>query len=318
MLSSLLLLSLTARAECPPLEPKLDDAQRDTLSFFLSDAQASLASAETSFGCASVEPAVLARYWLIQAMIWHLQEQEGRADAALAAAKVADGNTFVSDLGDELRALWESAEVPVAETVRVRVRGMKKSDGLRVDTREMPEVVVVPGLHLVQVVRDGTVVFGRVADVPAAGMELVLAEGPEPETPAVTGSIALPAVAGPLQMKGSRVLDGAGSKVSFNDAVLPLSIVSAGGVDSWAERRRNGRLQRVALGTTAVGGWVTYLFSWDLLVGENLPPGRAAGLAAGGLAVAGTGLVWESVLLAKRRANRKRTVELANLALGAP
>ncbi|MCB9679650.1 MAG: hypothetical protein H6737_31375 [Alphaproteobacteria bacterium] len=318
--TSLLILVGLAHAEepCPPLDPLLNDAQRDALSFFLADAQATLTAADRSFGCAEVSPPSLARYWQIQAMIWHLQEREGDAERAMGAAKLADGEVFDDELGAEVRGLWEAAGVPVGETVRVRLRGTRRGDVLKVDTRQMPEAVVVPGFHLVQVVRDGAVVFGSVADVPAGGLDLVVsADAPAP-APASSTAFALPGVTAPLTSKGARVLDATGARVSFGQAVLPASLLAEGGFESWSQRRRNARLQGVAIGTTAFGTWVSYLYAWDLSVGKNLPSSRSSALLGTGVAIAGSGLVWEAILLAKRRASRRRTVDLANRALVQP
>ena len=319
MLSSFLPLSIAhAEESCPAVEPALQTAEKDALSFFLADAQNALTEAADGFGCRVVEPALLARYWLAQAMVWHLQEREDEAQAALGAAKVAEGSVFTEDLGDELRGLWEAAPIPRAETVRVKIRGLARGDGVRIDTIDMPEPVVVPGFHLIQVVRDGEVVFGRVAEVPPSGLEMVMDVRAPTPAPKADVPMNLPAVAGPLTVQGGSVRDAQGSPLDYHLDVVPLSMVASGGPPHWSTRRRNGRLQAVALGTAAVGTWTTYLFTWDLAVGQNLPSGQAAGLAGTGLAIAGTGLVWEAVLLAKRRKHRKRTVELANTTLGAP
>ncbi len=313
--------------DCPPVAPLLMDAERDTVSFYLADAQAALVQAGERFGCQSVTPRELARYWQAQAMIWYLQDRAVDSDRALIAGKRADPDHYNTDFGEELQARWEQTEIPMLavdeKPVDLKLRGARRSDAVLVDTRPTTERSVDPGLHLVQIERDGAVVYGKVVDATGGSLELSVragaAVGPAVVGPSAGPSAGVPGLSdlsAPLSLTATRVKDADGGRVTFHKAVVPLSMTVAGGVDLYAQRRRNARLQGLAIGTAGVGTWVSYLFAWDLSVGENLDDGAAGAGLLTGLSIVGTGLVWEGVLLAKRRANRKRTVAAANRALG--
>jgi hypothetical protein len=313
---------------CPSVEPLLMDAEKDTVSFYLAGAQTALVEAERRFGCQSVTPRTLARYWQAQAMIWYLQDRTIDSDRALIAGKRADPDFFNTDFGEELQARWEQTDIPMLavdeKPVEIKLRGDRRGDRLRVDTRLVEDREVDPGLHLVQLERDGAVVYGKVVDATSGTtVELSVRDdafgAPTVPLPPTGGTPQVPGLTGlsaPLSLKSTGVADAEGGRVPFHTTVVPLSMVAPGGVDLYAQRRRNARLQGVAVGLTGVGAWASYLFLWDLGVGDNLDDGVARLGLLNGVAMVSTGVVWESILLAKRRSNRKRTVAVANQALG--
>lgn len=301
-----------AQETCPDALAAIGSAERDAVSFFLADAQTSLTEAAAGFACARVEKPVLARYWLAQGMVWHLQERdEAVVMSVLAAARRVAPDVFTESLGDELRVLWTVAETDDATPVEVRLRGLKRGDRVLVDGNLNETSLVTVGPHLIQVIRGNQVVYGRLADVPVEGIRLVVEAGTGGPAAAPVG---LPELGAPLEWKGG-VRDSAGERLSFHEAVVPWSLTLDEGRTLYQRRRRNGRLQGVALATTAVGGWVSYLYAWDLSVGKNQPPATARALLGTGLVLATGGLVWEGTLLARRRGIRKATMGVANQAL---
>ena len=329
MLGVLFAAPTLAAEDCPPVAPLLMDAERDTIAFYLSDAQAALAEAGERFGCQAVTPRELARYWQAQAMIWYLQDRVVDSDRALIAGKRADPDFYNTDFGDDLQARWDQTDIPMLavdeKPVELKLRGDRRGDVLLVDTRENGARAVDPGLHLVQLKRGEDVVYGKGVDANAGASLELSVRGGAAETPAVVGPSpsgpvqvpGLTGISGPLSLKLAGVADKDGERVRFHQAVVPLSMTVPGGIDLYAQRRRNARLQGVALGAAGVGTWMSYLFAWDLSVGDNLEDGAAGLGLLTGLGLVGTGVVWEGVLLGKRRANRKRTIAAANQALGA-
>ncbi|MCA9566531.1 MAG: hypothetical protein KC656_01770 [Myxococcales bacterium] len=321
MLSSvaLALLALvgTARAECRPVEPDIRRAEEDAVAYFVADAEASLEFAATGMACSTIDRATLVRFWLAKAMVWQLAGDD-RATRALAAAKALDDTQFTDALGEELRKAWAATDpASLAPALELRIRGLKRGDQVLVDTEPVDPPTLPPGLHLVQVVRDGTVVMGRVVtaeedsrlsiaiESTGTASTSVVAEGP-----ALDYTLPLP-----LELRGASVRDAEGRRLDFHTEVLPASLILEPGRDAWSARRTNTRHQGLAVGLGVLAGYASYLAGYKMISDSGASAGWTAG-ALGAGALTATGATWELLLARKRRMLKATTVETANAVLG--
>lgn len=310
MLSSLLF-SL-AFADCPDPEPLIRNAEDDAVAYFLTDAEAALASAADSFACSTPSPTVVARFFLARAMIWSLQEDE-REIEALHRAKQLAPTYYTESLGAEMKARWEAVEVEeIAPTIPIEIRGRKRADVLVIDGSEVTSdpPATTPGLHLVQLQRKEEVVYGRVVEATAgATLELSLARV-TPTEPTATPSGFEPHVALPIAFPGLKSADG--TKVAMVRDVVVLASMSEQGRQLAQRRRRNTAYQAIALGSLTTGPYLAYHGIWDLSVGRHRDPQNNTFLVANGVAMTVGGAVWELALKAHRRKLKRRLVEEAN------
>lgn len=319
MLTSLLLLLSSAWADCPGAELAVRRAEEDALSYFLADANLGLDEAARAFGCQPVERSLLVRYWLAKGLVWQLQGDE-RATVALATARALDPDQFTDDFGDELRALWaDTAPAPTSPALPIRMRGLAKDDEVLVDLQPVDPVTSPPGLHLVQVRRAGTIVFGRIIVAePDSSLTLSLAEvpvsaGPTPETSGTGLDYAVPL---PLELRGARVFDANGERLDFSRTVLPAATLATRGRDLLARRRRNLGLQGLAVSCAAGAAYGTYLAGYRTLTSDEEGAWGTAAMAGGLATLASVG--WEMVLLRRRAHNRRDLVDQAGRGLGGP
>ncbi len=311
MLISLLLGVVGARAACPSVELHLERAQEDTLAYFLADAEASMEQAVAGMGCSTIDRATLVRFWLVRATLWSFSE-DPRAEEALAAAKALDPEFFIDDLGPELRAAWERTDpAPLAPSTPIQIRGLRKGDAVWVDLEEVDPPTSPPGLHLVQVLRNGTPIGARVVRADPEDVVQINLLGPGGSKVGDHGGRLDYTLAVPLELRGRKVVDGAGETLDYRLDVLPAVLLVEEGRSVWLRRRRAGRRQWVAAGLTALCGYGTYLAGYRLTTGGD--PGVA--ILAGGLGVAtSVAFTWEIRLARERRLLKRRAVELAEAA----
>jgi len=174
MLQSIALLFLftSARAvepACPDPLAELGSAENDIVSFFLSDAETSLAEAVDAFGCSRLATAEdVARLLLAKGMILRFQEDLAGAERAFASARAVSPETYNEDYGDEVKAVWASSPSLDGKPALVAIRNLGAVERLWLDgTESAAPLKVAPGLHLLQA---GAEVprFARLLDVAAA------------------------------------------------------------------------------------------------------------------------------------------------------
>lgn len=313
MVSSLLWLFGAAWADCPSPDAAIARAEEDALAYFVADADAALHEASSAFGCASTSTETLTRYWLAKAMVWELMGDD-RSSRALAAAKALEPEQFTEELGADLEAKWKAIDpASVAPAVDVRIRGLARNDVVLVDTRPVDPPRLPLGLHLVQVVRGEEVLLGRILEATADNdVSLSLKESP-PSGPSAPLNLQL-SFQGPLSLD-RHVLAADGKKLDFQLDVLPVAMLTNGGREAYTSRRRNTRLQAVAVGLGVLGGYTAYVAGHKTLTDadDNVEWGLAT-LTTG--AVSLTGITWELVLRNKRRALKRQAVDSANTVLG--
>lgn len=301
-----------AEAACPEIDATLRSAESDVVSYFLADAQKALDEAVVGMGCGAVNSRQLARYWQTQGMVW-MFEDDPRVDGAFAASRRDDADYFLADFGEDARARWEAARLPVGDGAPLVLKGMGPSETVWVDGRLLDGSAPL-GLHVVQV-GDATPRFAAV--VPVEGVEPVMVVVPRLDStgspvPVPVGPVeapVLPTFASPLTATGRRVVDANGRAMNWRRDVKPLAMRHGVGADALVKMRAN-TLRQVGSGALTAGGlYGTYLFGWELLRGKSREPGTmTTGLMISGL----TGLVGALGFM-KQRSDRKELREQVRL-----
>lgn len=131
------------------------------------EARATTDRAETAFGCTgSAEGTLLARLWLAEGAMAHVEGDAGSRDQAFASAlRIAPGQ-WTEAFGDELKALWQAAAGLPRATGTLQVEGLAEGQAAFVDGQP----VTVPaelesGLYLVQA-DGGPPLFTRIVLLP--------------------------------------------------------------------------------------------------------------------------------------------------------
>jgi hypothetical protein len=309
-----LLLSV-ARAQCPDAGPSLDAAERDVVSFFLVEAEAALATAAEGFGCAASDPATFARYWRLQAMIWHLQENP-RRDRALSAARRDAPDTWDEALGTELRGLWEVTDPVRGGVVALNVRGTRRGDVVLLDGLVLQGQEAAEGLHVLQVRRGEQIVFARVVDLLGPdGLEIAVTAG-GPSVEALSWTAPWP---GPPTWTALSIRDASGQRLRLGRDIVPVALQTEAGRELWPKYRRNARLQRWAVGSAVLGFYGSYLYTAEFTRGgSNIGRTAARNGVTFSLLALGTALTWEGVLVTKRARLRRGMLEAASTLAESP
>lgn len=311
MAGSLLIAWLAAAWACEDVEQQLGWATEGLIEADADEARSALDLAESGLGCGAVaSPATLARFFLLDGATAALGGDRAATQDAFAAARRIDASVWVDALGARLREQHQAA-TGSGETGRVDVEAVGwevRWDGV---VATFPADVPA-GLHVVQVVGDGEVAFGRVVWL-EPGEELVVSSGLPPKQAAAPQDV----VEVPARPSGGEpgpvaLAFGVGVQGAFGDA---LSGERAGGeavtepgtkltvpIDVGVVVTAGPLFVRPALGIAPlVGG--KFLYATDdgagasglALLGE-LAVGAAAGsVEAGGL----VGVAWPGRIAAR-------------------
>ena len=161
---------------CADPAAQLQSAERDAVSFFLNDAQLQVAATLDALGCsAPADPALLARLWQTQALIWMFQEADAKAARGWYAARRTHPETWNPDFGDEARAAYEASTPDAGIDAPLRLRGVGEDDWVSLDGVASRPERIAPGLHILQVGTGDTARYAVVLDVGAGGEEVVVA-----------------------------------------------------------------------------------------------------------------------------------------------
>lgn len=175
MAGPLLIAWLAAAWACEDVEQQLGWATEGLIEADAAEARSALDLAEAGLGCGPVASrATLARFFLLDGAIAALEGDAEGTTAAFAAARRIDASVWVDALGSRLKA-QHAAATGTGETGVVDV----EAPGWEAHWDGVPGVFpadVPAGLHVVQVVGDDGVAFGRVVWV-APGESLVVSSG---------------------------------------------------------------------------------------------------------------------------------------------
>ncbi len=240
-------------------------AEQAVFELRVDDARATLGRIEEAFGCAVVDPEVLARFFDVEgALLVHAGDRDG-ATLRFAAARAIVHDGLDPMYGSKVRAVSDAtARAPIESEIDLSPRPAEDDD-VRVDTAlvSLP-VSVTSGLHLVQVGPPGTVAFGELvlvepggrlvvsthrlsapaADLPAPLPAPGAPSSPSPEPGRRGPSVGLLVTSGALAALGGV---SAGLALREQDGAIP-SATSVDAVDAAWTRQR-------AFGWTAYGLW---------------------------------------------------------------
>ena len=301
-----------ASAACPDIDASLGSAEQDVVAYFLADAQTALDQAVEGFGCAAGTARQRARYWQTQAVVWSFEgdgrAESGLAaakredpdwffedfgedlrtqwqDAILPSGPAVslvvkgkspaervwvDGTPVEDAVGPGLHLLQVGVEVPrvarvfpaVEGRITIAVPAASADVGISPEPTPLavPAPVVVPG----PVVAPAPEVVAAPEVVP----EPVVA--PQPADPAPDRLAARFAV--PLGGVGRRTVDANGRVLTWKGDVIALAEQRADGLRAIRQLRGNTWRQVGAGAVAAGGGYATYLFGWEALVGRSGNP----------------------------------------------
>ena len=124
-----------------------------------------------------VDPHAYATLWQVRAAV-HFFRGDDALDAAIGQAVAVSMDWFEPRLGSSLQTQWEAPHHRIAQHSTVRIEPMTPRASLWVNGQGQPgdSAQVLPGLHLVQVVDDGSVVFHRMVDL-QGGEQAILDAG---------------------------------------------------------------------------------------------------------------------------------------------
>jgi hypothetical protein len=140
-----------------------------------------------------VDPHTYATLWQVQAAV-HFFRDDIALEGALGQAVAVSMDWFEPRLGSSLQALWEAPHYRHAQPSTVRIAPMTASASLWVNGEGQlgDSAQVLPGLHLVQVVADGSVVFFRMVDLRGGEQAILDAGFQQPRlSPSLLGRVAL-------------------------------------------------------------------------------------------------------------------------------
>lgn len=127
----------------------------------LAAARSTLDGIAEGFECGAVEPDQLATWWLLVGAVETFEGNAEAAQEALVAARAADPERWVAELGDELRTTWENAHPGPGEAT-IKLVPPPKGYEVRIDGKVVGDRLVVrPGAHLVQL-RGGDAGWGKI------------------------------------------------------------------------------------------------------------------------------------------------------------
>ena len=133
-----------------------------------------------------VEPHAYATLWQVRAAVYFFRGDDA-LDAAVGQAVAVSMDWFEPRLGSSLQTLWEAPHHRVAQHSTVRIAPMTPRASLWVNGQGQRggTAEVLPGLHLVQVVEDGSLVFRRMVSL-RGGEQAILDAGLQQPRPSLS------------------------------------------------------------------------------------------------------------------------------------
>ncbi len=178
---ALLLLVSPARAACDDPAEKVSLVEQAVLDARFDDARDHLAQAEAAFGCTgTADNTLLARLWLAEGAMAHIEGDERSRDQAFASAARVAPDTWTTAFGDDLRTAWEAAAAAPRGQGQLQLEGLDDGAVAMVDGQPMQVPAELDsGLYLVQAdAKGGPPVFARIVLVPDDQTLVVRVEDP--------------------------------------------------------------------------------------------------------------------------------------------
>ena len=210
-----------ATTDCPDRQALLDVVQAAVVEADLDAAEAGLSALEDAFACGTVaDPQQLARMWLLEgAWLSFIGDTAGAIACWNAANRVAP-NLWIPDLGDELRADYETA-TPLDGSGHIDVEPVLFWGSIAAVDGQMTALPleVAPGLHLVQAGTAGDeIAIGRIISV-TPNSTAVVATGLMDPAQMGSAAPAEPVVVAVESKYPIRAHIGVGATVAIGDAI---------------------------------------------------------------------------------------------------
>ncbi|MCK6504806.1 hypothetical protein L6R53_15620 [Myxococcota bacterium] len=187
VVAPLLALSGTARAACDEPAELVAQVEQAVLDARFEDARAATDRAERAFGCTgSAEGALLARLWVAEGAMAHVEGDPAARDQAFASAQRVAPGQWTEAFGAALESLWAAAAAQPRSRGTLQVEGLAPGQGARVDGRPVQTPAELEsGLYLVQA-DGGPPLFTRIVLLPDEQTLVVRVEPQAPATAAPT------------------------------------------------------------------------------------------------------------------------------------
>jgi hypothetical protein len=194
-----------------------------------------------------VDPHAYATLWQVRAAV-HFFRGDAALDEAVDQAVAVSMDWFEPRLGSSLQTLWEAPHHRVAQHSTVRIEPMTPRASLWVNGQGQRggTAEVLPGLHLVQVVEDGSVVFRRMVSL-RGGEQAILDAGLQQPRPSL--SLVPTSLLGRCALGGGAVAVASwGGAMALDRSSLQATTLEAHDAQYAASRALAG----AAMGTAAV------------------------------------------------------------------
>lgn len=177
----------TARAACDAPQELVAQVEQAVLDARFEDARVATDRAEVAFGCTgSAEGALLARLWVAEGAMAHVEGDAASRDQAFASAQRIAPGQWTDAFGGELEALWAAAADLPRRRGTLQVEGLAEGQAARVDGRVLATPAELEsGLYLVQA-EGGPPLFTRIVLLPGDQTLVVHVDPPEALAPTVT------------------------------------------------------------------------------------------------------------------------------------
>lgn len=259
ILSLVVLFSSTARAaDCEDPGEIVGEVEAAVLSTRFDLAREAADRAEAAFGCTgSAEAQVLARLWLAEGAMAHVEGDSIGRDQAFASAWRVAPHHWTQSFGPDLEALWREAGKQERGRGRLELQGMAEGQTARVDGAPLPVPIdLEAGLYLVQAGEQGQgPVFSRIVMVPDEQTLVVRVEAPA-GAPVASGGTAT--VEPERKRKGTGWYIGAGAAALLSGTSALLAVSQNGGMDAAGEvdtlDAHYGRQKAMAYGSYGLAG----------------------------------------------------------------
>lgn len=251
--------SSAARAQdCEDPEAIVGEVEQAVLSTRFDQARSAADRAEAAFGCTgSAEAQILARLWLAEGAMAHVEGDSIGRDQAFASAWRVAPLYWTASFGSDLEALWREAGQQERGRGRLELQGMAKGHSARVDGAPLPlPIDLEAGLYLVQAGEVGQgPVFSRIVLVPD---EQTLVVRVEASTNSAVGSAEVASFQPERRRKGTGWYIGAGAAALLSGTSALLAVSQNGAMDAAGEvdtlETRYGRQKALAYSSYGLAG----------------------------------------------------------------
>ena len=220
MAGSLLIAWLAGSAlACEDLPQNVAWAQEEVLEVNEDAARQLLGTAEKGIGCGSPQsPEDLARFFLVDGATAAMEADTPAMQDAFAAAARISADTWIEALGPKMRSEYEAAAALPVSTGTIEVASEGWETRLNGKLSTFPAKVPA-GLHVVEIVDDDRVAFGRIVWVLAGEVQVLEPGLPERKTEPAGPVVVEAPVKSPSDDPVARLSVGLGAAAAFGQGL---------------------------------------------------------------------------------------------------